>query len=408
MGQEMDLHRFFRADRFSADRPAVITREGSMTYGEMIERSLSLTVDGVSHMKFGLDCLTTIYACLMKNVTLIPIPRGAELSPSDKIVHKMPEGTAMLLFTSGSSGKPKGVCLSLDNILSDMMAIVEKYPHQEGSLYLHVMPFTHIFGIISALVALYEGCTLCLGGGLGSMVKDIRYFSPYAIDTVPEAAEYLLGRIEHDPEVTGGKLRVIACGGAQVRAETISGFSRYGITVYGCYGMTECSSCVSFADGEATPGCAGRPLSCNEVMIGDDGQIYVRGSNVMLGYLDGDRSRFCGGWFRTGDRGFISNDGELVVTGRADDIFVLDSGRNVTFSELRTILLENRAVKDAVIRRSEGSTKIFVCRRDKTSAEITLEMWIKSKLGENVMNSVIILDKEEYYCEAGKVRWRES
>ena len=404
----MDLHRFFRADRFSADRPAVITREGSMTYGEMIERSLSLDTDGISHMDFGPDCLTMIYACLMKNVTLIPIPRGEELPPYDEMIRKMPEGTAMLLFTSGSSGKPKGVCLSLDNILSDMRAITEKYRHEEGSLYLHVMPFTHIFGIISSLVALYEGCTLCLGGGLGSMAMDIRYFSPYAVDTVPEAAEYLLGRIEHDPKATGGKLRVIACGGAQVREETISGFSRYGIKVYGCYGMTECASCVSFADGEATPGCAGRPLSCNEVMICDDGQIYVRGSNVMLGYLDGDRRRFCGGWFKTGDTGFINSKGELVVTGRADGIFVLGSGRNITFSELRTILLENKAVKDAVIRHFEGRAKIFVCCRGKNSGELPLELWIKSKLGDNVMNSVLILNEEEYYREAGKIKWRES
>ena len=404
----MDLHRFFRADRFSADRLAIISREGSMTYGEMIERSLSLSVDGVSHMNFGVDCLTTIYACLMKNVTLIPIPHGTELMPSDEIIRKMPEGTAMLLFTSGSSGKPKGVCLSLNNILSDMRAIAEKYPHEEGSLYLHVMPFTHIFGIISALVALYEGCTLCIGGGLGSMVRDLKHFSPHAVDIVPEAAEYLLGRIEHDPNVTGGKLRVIACGGAQVRAETVSGFSRYGIKVYGCYGMTECASCVSFADGEATPGCAGRPLSCNEVMIGDDGQIYVKGSNVMLGYLDGDRSRFFGEWFRTGDTGFISNRGELVITGRVDDVFVLDNGRNITFSELRTILLENRAVKDAVIRRFDGSVKIFVCCLEKTSGDIPLGLWIKSKLGENVMSSVKILDEEEYYREAGKIIWRES
>lgn len=404
----MNLHKFFRADSFSSDRPAVITREGNITYGEMIERSLSFNTDGISHMDFGLDCLTMIYACLMKNITLIPIPHGAELKLSDEIIHKIPEGTAMLLFTSGSLGKPKGVCLSLDNILYDMMAISEKYHHEEGSMYLHVMPFTHIFGIISALVALYEGCTLCLGGGLGSMVRDLRHFSPHAVDIVPEAADYLLGRIEHDPNVTGGNLKVIACGGAQVRAETVAGFSQYGIKVYGCYGMTECASCVSFANDEATPGCAGRPLSCNEIMIGDDGQIYVKGRNVMLGYIDGDRSRFCGEWFRTGDTGFINDNGELVITGRADGIFVLDSGRNITFSELRANLLENRAVKDAVIRRSDGSTKIFVCCREKNSGEIPLKLWLKSKLGENVMSSVIILDEEEYYREAGKIRWKES
>lgn len=391
----IDIKDLFRSDRYLPDRFAIVTHSEKLTYEEFYEKARSLPTKNYDSIAvktdFGMELLVLLYSCLINDTALIMVSPHYTKDQTEKIladtspdiflcgekfkendtvptvetfvrnssseitacssVRKekdlLPNGTFLVLFTSGSSGKPKGVCISRNNILTDMYAVGRSYIHSPESVYLHIMPLYHIFGVISSMTALWECGTLCVGGGISSVMRDMKYFSPTAMDIVPEAASYLFKRVcSEGMEVLGGRLKTILCGGAQVKSDTVASWAEKGVTVWGCYGMTECSACVCFSDSSCTPGTAGRPIDCNEVRIGHDGMVYVSGSNVMIGYLNGDRSRFKGEWFCTGDFGYFNENGELVITGRSDNLITTDSGENILFTKVENILRSNPSVRD--------------------------------------------------------------
>ena len=391
----MDIKSLFREDRYLPDRFAIVTYSEKLTYEEFYRMASSLSMENYSAVAvkadIGTELLILLYACLINDTALIMISPDytteqtekiladtspdiflcaekfkqndssltvenfvrnggsyvAAVSSSKKGKSLLPDETFLVLFTSGSSGKPKGVCISRNNILTDMYAIGRSYIHAPESIYLHIMPLYHIFGIISSMTVLWECGTLCIGGGISALMHDMKYFSPTALDIVPEAAAYILKRVcTGGTELLGGRLKTILCGGAQVRRDIVTGWAEKGVIVWGCYGMTECSACVCFSDSSCTAGTAGRPINCNQVRIGQDGMIYVSGSNIMLGYLNGDRSRFSGNWFCTGDLGYFNDSGELVITGRSDNLITTDSGENILFAKVESILKSNPCVID--------------------------------------------------------------
>lgn len=448
-------HLLFNLQRFSQNNIALKTYDKSITYKDLIKTASSLPISKTDRIVTCIDSyyewIIIFYACLIRGALLISVSpnistkeletilndtdpnilfydkydyssyggtniasfiRTGEVNqlPARKNSKLIPQKTALIIFTSGSTGESKGVCLSRENLLSDIKAIVKSYYHPKHSIYLHLMPFSHIFGVISAMTTLYEGGTLCLGRGIKNMLQDLRYFSPTALDIIPEAANYLLIRIKQDIKITGGNLKTILCGGAQVNEKIILEYAKYDISVYGCYGMTECGPCVSFANSNCTPGSAGFPLECNQVNIGKDGQIYVKGKNIMIGYLNGDNSRFINDWFRTGDFGYINEKGELFITGRADDLFTLENGQNITFTKLKSTLLDNPAIIDVNIRhikeKDQYITKIFICIDEKKQTSMPVLSWIELKLGKNFLSSIAIMNEKDFYQKSNKILWR--
>ena len=131
----------------------------------------------------------------------------------------------------------------------------------------------------------------------------------------------------------GGELDLIICGGAPLNQELVKAFDCIGITVLNGYGITECAPIVAVNRNQFNiVGSVGLPLCCNEVKIAEDGEVLVRGDNVMQGYYHNEAENekvFVDGWFRTGDIGFIDEHGALHITGRIKNLIILSNGENI-------------------------------------------------------------------------------
>ena len=157
-----------------------------------------------------------------------------------------------------------------------------------------------------------------------------------------------------DPaSVTGGALRKVLCGGAALGLEVARGLEGFGVQAHGCYGLTECSPCVSVcAPGPFEPGDCGVPLACNRVGFSAAGEVVVEGANVMAGYYgrpEMTASVLVDGVLHTGDLGFLDDRGHLRMQGRLDDVLVLDDGRLLCLEVVERELCACPAIEEALV-----------------------------------------------------------
>ncbi len=291
-------------------------------------------------------------------------------------VEVKPDDLACIVYTSGTTGKSKGVMLSHYNIASNCSASTRA---MSGRHAIGFLPLNHTYAWVSALFACYilnEWGYLC--ESLKSIQSDLKNQKPYNFSGVPLVVETIYQRIWRTARSTGreeilqkglkisrflmklgidkrrkifktiidnlgGNLSMIVCGGANLDPKYEIGMREFGIDVYNGYGMTECSPAVTCnRPGAYKPGSVGVPLDCCEVKINNPdeegvGEIYVRGSNVMLGYYNDPEATaeaFDGEWLKTGDHGRIDEDGFLFMVGRKKNLICLSNGKNVSPEEL--------------------------------------------------------------------------
>ena len=244
--------------------------------------------------------------------------------------------------------------LSQRNICSDIVAGMQKYEYSERSVYQNILPLYHAFGLVCDLLApVYSGGTICFSRDSSAFLPDMARFRPTCINAPPIVAESILtlsGKLSMDI-ITGGRLRKILCGGAQVNGSTADSLEREGIFISGCYGMSECSPCISVnRDRYYKHGSAGVLLNCNKIRFEDD-QILIKGSNVMLGYygLPDDAQPIRDGWLCTGDLGYSDSDGFLYLTGRISNMMVFSDGTKCIPEEIERRLNSLRGVKESLV-----------------------------------------------------------
>ncbi|MBS5450156.1 MAG: AMP-binding protein [Coriobacteriia bacterium] len=263
-----------------------------------------------------------------------------------------------VLRSSGSSGsEPKLVVLSQRALVTDLLGGLRRYAFPPACRTLSVIPAWHGFGLVcDALAPLAVGGTICIPDTPAASFAQLSRFAPTQLNVPPRFAAALLGMLERasDPKgVTGGRLRKMLVGGAGVDAVTCAGLRGYDIEAYGCYGLSECAPCVSVnRDAWRKDGSAGLPLDCNEVRIASDGEILVRGSNVMAGYLgrpDLTSRALRDGWLHTGDVGRIDDDGFLWVEGRLDGLIVLADGTGVVPEPWERAVCRIEGVRQALV-----------------------------------------------------------
>ena len=150
----------------------------------------------------------------------------------------------------------------------------------------------------------------------------------------------------------GGNLDVIICGGAPLSEQLVSEFDSIGITLLNGYGITECGPIVAVNRNKFNiPGSVGLPLVCNEVSISDEGEVLVKGDNVMQGYYHNDAENakaFTDGWFRTGDIGSVDEYGALHITGRIKNLIILSNGENIAAEYIEEQIYTIPYVKEVV------------------------------------------------------------
>ena len=293
-----------------------------------------------------------------------------------------------IMFTSGTTGDPKGVMLTHGNLLSNMVGVTRHVPGKSTDRLLSILPLSHMFEQMGGLlVPLRAGSNITyltsmqptvLVRTAGERRATLMLLVPQALDLLMKGIEREVARqgkqklwarslavAQHLPtwarrivfrrvrKRLGGALDIIFTGGAALDADLGAKWEKLGVTIIQGYGATEASPVISChtvdqPDFRST----GPPVPGVDVKITSDGEILVRGPNVTQGYWEApDRTAeaFSDGWYRTGDLGFIDGEGSLHVRGRKKDIIVLPSGQNVYPEDIEAVLARHPHIADATV-----------------------------------------------------------
>ena len=305
---------------------------------------------------------------------LMALARTA-LDMGDESVFDLPERdedeTAMIVFTSGTTSKPRGAELTLHGIrtFSDFAGTTFRF--QAGARSLMLLPLYHIFGLCTTYAMLCHGVSLGVCPDFRRIYDTVARFRANFLFLVPALADILANKIaQHGPSaetVLGTPIDWILVGGAPLVRRTYERLTALGIRPLGGYGLTETTSLYSLAPvDDPRPGSAGlccRGFDDMEAKVSAEGELLLRGPAVMKGYykepertadvLDAE------GWFRTGDIGRIDEDGYVWITGRASRTIVLSSGKKVAPEELEEKLLSIPGIHEVVVS-GDGATRELV------------------------------------------------
>lgn len=276
-----------------------------------------------------------------------------------------PEDLATIMFTSGTTGKSKGVILTHRNLAENATALDMGY--EPGTVLMSVLPIHHAYCLsMDILKGTSVGAIICINDSLLRVAKNIKLFDPNMILMVPLMVETLAKKLEEASfipaplvkiKVFGKQFHTICSGGAYLNPAYIPMFKKYGITILQGYGMTECAPVISTNCNSAMKdGSIGRCMPNCEVKIVDE-EIWVKGSSVMQGYYkmpEETAQTLEDGWLKTGDLGYVDEEGYLFLTGRKKNLIITPNGENVSPEEIENKLGENRLVQEVLVRDSEG------------------------------------------------------
>jgi len=272
---------------------------------------------------------------------------------------------ATLLYTSGTTGRPKGVKLSARNLLANVDGCTEAVGFDDTVRMLAVLPLFHSFALTTTLlVPLFTGAEIFFMPKFDPH-EALEAIEKYGLDrliAIPSMIR-LLNKFQEEEKADVSSLKTVVSGAEPLHAEDRESFNKlFSATLIEGYGLTEASPVVSVNPlDENRPGSVGRPLYNVRVKIVDDrgvelppgevGEIYAKGPSIMEGYygLDDETAAvLADGWLRTGDYGMLDEDGYLYVTGRKKEMIII-SGENVFPREIEDALIKHPGVFEAAV-----------------------------------------------------------
>lgn len=298
------------------------------------------------------------------------------------------EPVAVIVFTSGTTGTPKGVMLTHANLTFQAGAVANRVPLDPSCRLASILPLSHAFELGTLVYAVGAGAATHYvpsrrGPDILRVLKEQRITHmivvPQVLTTMGRALDE---RLQASVPLTvhrammatadslpfdarrhlfwpvhrrlGGRLRLMIAGGAALPADTHRLWERLGVRVLPAFGVTECSPAIALAapDGSTPAGSVGTPIRGVDVRLSPEGELQVRGPNVMAGYWrDPERTAevLHDGWYATGDLGTIDAQGHIRIVGRARDLIVLPSGMNVWPQDVEDVLRGHPSVKDAAV-----------------------------------------------------------
>lgn len=318
-----------------------------------------------------------------------------------KALEAGPEDVATILYTSGTTGDPKGVMLTHNNVSSNVRSITRVLPTKTGDSSLVFLPLSHVFQRTGSYLHFSHGVTQVFAHSMSTVAADLKIVRPHIAISVPRlyekiynvimemqgikkkvvqwarevgeawADEKLAGRepsgvlkfkhaiadvlvFRRIRSEMGGRVRYFVSGGAPLSAEINRFFFSAGIQIYEGYGLTETSPGTNFNTPEHLRiGTVGKPIPGTEIRIGEGGEVLVRGPQVMKGYYAMPEATAkaidAEGWFSTGDVGEIDKDGFLRITDRIKDIIVTAGGKNVAPQPIENRLKGDDFIEQAVM-----------------------------------------------------------
>ncbi|HEY7784584.1 MAG TPA: long-chain fatty acid--CoA ligase [Pyrinomonadaceae bacterium] len=318
-----------------------------------------------------------------------------------KAIH--PEDLATIIYTSGTTGEPKGVMLTHNNFISNVLAISSGLPISASDTALSVLPLSHIFERTGFYVFCYCGVSVYYAASFDQVGENLREVRPTVMTAVPRLFEKVYHRIvkkgmsekgwkrkvftralavgqryaelvdkgQRIPrtlklqqnvanrlvfskwrEGVGGRLRYFVSGGAPLSPALSYSFLAAGIPILQGYGATE--TCIVTANRPESNhvGSVGTPFSGIEIKIAEDGEILIRGANVMRGYYghpEESEAALQDGWFRSGDVGHLDDRGRLYITDRKKDLFKLSNGKYIAPQLIESLLKQSEFVSQVVV-----------------------------------------------------------
>lgn len=254
----------------------------------------------------------------------------------------------LLLFTSGTTGKSKGVMILQKNIAFAAMEAPMQYQEKTDDKVIVAVPFFHAFGLFALFESIYRGKTVCLNEDIKYVLRDCKKMEPNIMYTVPMIAETSLRQLQaarrSDRGIGLERLRAILIAGAALGnpEETIQAYEKLGVCLLVCYGLTETLLVSTECDDCRRMNSVGKTFGVCEVKL-EEGEIWVKGNSVCAGYFKNQAAvneSFSGGWFRTGDLGKIDKDGFIYITGRLKNLIIRDDGNNVSPEELEQKIMK--------------------------------------------------------------------
>lgn len=323
----------------------------------------------------------------------------------DEVIKRMadvtPEDMVTIIYTSGTTGNPKGVMLSHTNLLSNVEACIAPIPASQGSKVLSFLPVCHVYERMLHYLYMYLGCSVYFAESMETIGENIREVKPEVFSAVPRLIEKVFDKImakgedlsgikrklffwsvslaeEYDfmgksswyqfklgiarklifkkwQEALGGNVRAIASGSAALQPRLARIFFAAGIPILEGYGLSETSPVVSvncFVKGVRI-GCVGQLIEKVEVKIAEDGEILVKGPNVMMGYFENEEATNevfdADGWFHTGDIGTFQEDKFLKITDRKKEIFKTSGGKYIVPQAMENKFKESRFIEQIMV-----------------------------------------------------------
>lgn len=270
---------------------------------------------------------------------------------------------ATILYTSGTTGEPKGVMLTHGNLASNAASATMAFGHQPQEVKLGFLPLSHIFARTCDLYSwLVRGGQLVLASSRENVLAECARFQPTVLNGVPYFYERIY-RTLCDKQVAqipgvlrktlGERIRICNSGGAALPLHVFDYFHEQGVLLLEGYGLSETSPVISLSTPDAfRRGSCGRLVEQVEVSIAEDSEILTRGPHVMHGYYKAPQATqevLASGWLKTGDLGRLDDDGYLYITGRKKELIVLSSGKNIAPVYLESLLTTHPAIAQAMI-----------------------------------------------------------
>ncbi len=302
------------------------------------------------------------------------------------------EKPCCILFTSGTSGISKGVMLSHGNLAADINGSCRLFVLEGSTVAL--LPFHHAFGlVVGVFMVFHYGYPIYINRSLKTVSRSLSEGKPQTLFLVPlfietfhrqiwaaarkEGKEKALKRLMKCSDFLlrlgidlrkkcfasvrkafGGELEFIISGGASVDTSYIREFRSWGVEILNGYGTTECSPCAAVnRNRHHKDGTVGLPIPGTKVRIGEDGEVWINGAHVMLGYYGEKEATgevLKDGWYATGDLGYLDEDGFLTLTGRKKNLMILSNGENVSPEELERDFLKDAAVREVLVYAEDG------------------------------------------------------
>ncbi len=315
-----------------------------------------------------------------------------------------PENLASIIYTSGTTGVPKGVMLTHANFIHNITTLYDQHGFNRDDTVLSFLPLSHVLERMCTFAFLSQGATIAYAESIDTVAANLVEVRPTIMVSVPRVFEKLYAKvtdavlagsalkrkiffwaartgrdwgrrtIAHQPvpvglrlkhrlahklvfhkilDKTGGRIKFFVSGGAPLSGDLGEFFFGLGLPIKEGYGLTETAPVVACNTFEHLRfGTVGQPIPGVSVQFAEDGEILVQGPNVMRGYYkmeEETREAFAGGWFHTGDIGYLDADGFLVITDRKKDLIVTAGGKNVAPQPIENLIKQNPLIANAVV-----------------------------------------------------------